>query len=525
MANRSATRRQFLSAALIGLTAKGERRIAGGFVNDAFPTGHRIRDHATFLKPARVEKFPIVIVGGGIAGLSAAWRLAKRGFRDFVLLEMEAQPGGNSRWGENEITAYPWAAHYVPVPDAHESLVRELFEELGVLKDGKWDERRLCFSPQERLFLHGRWQEGIEPEIASTARDREDYLRFHDLMAEHRASGAFTIPMERGDTSSKGGARASSLDQLSMQEWMAQNRFTSPYLDWYVNYACRDDFGALARDTSAWAGVHYFASRDPDEKGPLTWPEGNGWIVRQLVQRLNPWLRTSSPVYSIVRDANKWRVRTEAAEYLAERVIFAAPTFLAPYVIEGAAPAEGFTYSPWVTANLVIDRPPEDTAWDNVIYESPALGYVVATHMTLRSVVEQSVWTFYWALAHRPPAEMRAMMLEKDWSWWREAILNDLARAHPDIRERLSRIDVMRIGHAMARPVPGFLRSEARRRFAGPGTVKGRGAGGAKHGGAGRNDGAILYANSDLSGFSIFEEAQYRGVTAADRALKDLGRA
>ena len=68
-----------------------------------------------------------------MAGLSAAWRLDKRGFRDFVLLEMEPQTGGNSRWGQNDITAFPWAAHYVPVPDGR-ALVRELFEELGVLK-------------------------------------------------------------------------------------------------------------------------------------------------------------------------------------------------------------------------------------------------------------------------------------------------------------------------------------------------------------------------------------------------------
>ena len=57
-----------------------------------------------------------MIVGGGMAGLSAAWRLDKRGFHDFVLLEMERQAGGNSRWGENEISKFPWAAHYVPVP-------------------------------------------------------------------------------------------------------------------------------------------------------------------------------------------------------------------------------------------------------------------------------------------------------------------------------------------------------------------------------------------------------------------------
>ena len=28
------------------------------------------------------------------------------------------------------------------------------------------------------------------------------------------------------------------------------------------NYACRDDYGAGYRDVSAWAGIHYFASRD-----------------------------------------------------------------------------------------------------------------------------------------------------------------------------------------------------------------------------------------------------------------------
>jgi hypothetical protein len=493
------SRRGFLSAALIGLTAKAAPKIEGGFVNDAFPIGHRLSDRAPFSKAARTEKYPIVIVGGGMAGLCAAWRLNKRGFRDFVLLEMDAQAGGNSRWGENEITAYPWAAHYVPVPDTKAALVRELFEELGVFRDGKWDERTLCFAPQERLYLHGRWQEGIEPEIASTARDREDYVRFHDKMIEFRASGEFTIPMERG-------ARPSALDQLSMQDWMTQNRFTSPYLNWYVNYACRDDYGALALDTSAWAGVHYFASRDPEEKGPLTWPEGNGWIVRQLQARLKPWLRTSAPVYMIAREGNRLRVRTEQLDYLAERVIFAAPTFLASYIVEGAPPAHGFVYSPWITANLIVEKPPEETAWDNVIFDSPALGYVDATHMSLRSVIERSVWTFYWALANQPPAAMRAMLLEKSWTYWREEILRDLSRAHPGIRDRISRIDVMRLGHAMARPVPGFLGSEARRQFA-------------------ASTGPVFYANSDLSGFSIFEEAQYRGVAAADRALKDVGRA
>jgi glycine/D-amino acid oxidase-like deaminating enzyme len=170
------SRRKFLqagSAALVGLSIKGDRPIAGGFVNDSFQLGHQLRDRAAFPSARNVEKHAVVIIGGGIAGLSAAWRLHKRGFQDFVLLEMNQQPGGNSRWGENEITAFPWGAHYVPVPGPKTTYVRELFEELGVLKDGVWDERALCFAPQERLFLYGRWQEGIEPAIGLRENERD----------------------------------------------------------------------------------------------------------------------------------------------------------------------------------------------------------------------------------------------------------------------------------------------------------------------------------------------------------------
>lgn len=495
-------RRGFLSAALVGLTAKAERPITGSFVNDSFPVGHRIRDHRRFRPPARVEKIPLVIVGGGMAGLCAAWRLNKRGFRDFVLVEMEPQAGGNARWGENDVSRYPWAAHYVPVPNKEAVLVRELFEEFGVLKDGKWDELALCFDLKERLFLHGRWQDGIEPEIAATRQDREQYKRFYSRIQEFRASGQFTIPMELG-------ARPSPLDDLSMEEWLARERFDSPYLRWYVNYACRDDYGALARNTSAWAGIHYFAGRAPEEKGPLTWPEGNGWITQRLLERVGGYIRTGAPVYRIAREKRLLRVFTEQIEYQPEAVIFAAPTFLAHYVLEDTPPAEGFVYSPWLTANLTLDRWPREPgiepAWDNVIYDSPALGYVIATHMTLRSVVDRTVWTFYWSLAEHEPSEGRRLLLDKDWAYWREAILNDLSRAHPDIRQCISRIDVMRIGHAMARPVPGFLNSPERRRWI-------------------AEDGNVFFANSDLGGFSIFEEAQYHGVQAAERAMKRLGR-
>ena len=189
-------------------------------------------------------------------------------------------------------------------------------------------------------------------------------------------------------------------------------------------------------------------------------------------------------------------------------MIFAAPTFLAPYLVEGRAPLHDFEYSPWLTANLTLDRLPAnygtDATWDNVVMDSPTLGYVDAMHQTLRSRVERTVWTFYWALAEGPPALNRQALLDRDWSHWKEAILRDLERVHPDIRQCVSRIDIMRFGHGMARPRPGAIFSAERRKLA---SLNSR----------------LLFANSDLSGFSIFEEAQYRGVRAAEKVLDILG--
>jgi glycine/D-amino acid oxidase-like deaminating enzyme len=493
---------QSSSAALVGLSLKSDRPVAGAFVNDSFAQGHLLRDRANFPPAKQKLKIPVVIVGGGIAGLSAAWRLNKKGFKDFVLLEMNAQPGGNSRWGENEITAYPWAAHYVPVPGPKAIYVRELFEELGVLKEGKWEERYLCFAPQERLFMYGRWQDGIEPAIALTQKDREQFQRLEDKIQGFRATGKFTVPMEVGFSES-----TASLDHISFAAWLREQRLDSKILNWYMNYCCRDDYGATTDQTSAWAGIQYFASREPEERGPLTWPEGNGWIVRRLLERVGRFVHTGQMVHRIVANRSGATVFAGDTEFQAEFVIFAAPTFLAPYLIDGMARLQNFEYSPWLTANLTLNRiPPSyggDATWDNVFMDSPTLGYVDATHQSLATHHERTVWTFYWALAEGPPSQNRQLLLNREWTYWKEAILHDLERVHPEIRKCVSRIDIMRMGHAMARPTPGAIFSAGRRRLQKPA-------------------GPVMFANSDLSGFSIFEEAQYRGVAAADTVLHKM---
>ena len=392
----------------------------------------------------------------------------------------------------------------MPVPNTDSVLVRELFTELGLFVDGAWDERWLCHSPQERLFLHGRWQEGIEPDIGLTAEDHRQFRAFEERIKEFRATRQFRIPMAPAAPAD------SPLDKLSFRQWLENNGFKSSYLHWLADYSTRDDYGASSAETSAWAGIHYFAGRDHEEKGPFTWPEGNGWILHRLLQKLSKFVRTGQAAVRIGRAGASWEVQTADSLYTCGVVIYAAPAFVLPYLDSTVPPVKTMAWSPWVVANLTLERMPIEKglepAWDNVIYNSPSLGYVVSTHQNVQIRTEKTVFTHYWALSGASPAQARRDLLGTDWGVWKERILADLERAHRDIRTCVSRIDIFRNGHAMIRPSPGFLSNPERKSW-----EKGRDR--------------FYFASADVSGFSIFEEAQYRGVEAARRALGVIGRA
>ena len=530
--------------------------ITGSIVGASHRVGHRLRD-GVLPEPRQTREVPVVIAGAGIAGLSAGWKLAGSGFRDFAVLELEPEPGGNARWGANAVSAFPWGAHYLPTPTAESAAVRELVEEMGLIEgyasDGEpiYDPRHLCHAPQERVFIDGAWRDGLSARDVVLADGGngvrglddqtalggfESQLRRYRDYRDSRGRRAFALPVAAGTSD----AEILVLDRISMREYFDRAGWASPRLRWYVDHCCRDDYGCTLDTTSAWAGWHYFCSR-PATVEYLTWPEGNGRIVRHLSDRIGGRVRTGMLVHRVRPvgsgptaapalpgagagagmaggvaagagtggsvDIDVLDTRDETAvRFRARRCIYALPRFTAPRVIDGYAPAgmEAFTYSPWMVANLTVDRLPEGAAWDNVLHDSPSLGYVVATHQNLRMTTGRSVLTYYLPLAAANPATARAWMLERDWGDWVSLILADLGQAHPGIESTVTHADVMLLGHAMIRPVPGFVWGEARRRASAP-------------------HGPIRFAHSDMSGISLFEEAQYHGIRAAEEVMRELG--
>ncbi len=90
-----------------------------------------------------------------------------------------------------------------------------------------------------------------------------------------------------------------------MREFLSSKGLDSVPLHWYVNYACRDDYGTEYSEVSAWAGIHYFASRgnegetEIENSTVLTWPEGNGWIIKRLRSQLERQIRPNSLVFHL----------------------------------------------------------------------------------------------------------------------------------------------------------------------------------------------------------------------------------
>ncbi len=78
--------------------------IGGSIVGGAHARGHRLRDR-TSSAPDSWERASVVIVGAGIAGLSAAWALDRAGANDFRVLELEDAAGGTARAGDGPVTS------------------------------------------------------------------------------------------------------------------------------------------------------------------------------------------------------------------------------------------------------------------------------------------------------------------------------------------------------------------------------------------------------------------------------------
>ena len=501
-------------------------------------TGHLLRgEGAAHLPPPTAERrTEVLIVGGGVSGLAARRALHRAGHADTLLLELEPATGGNAAGGHNVVSAFPWGAHYLPIPDPRDTALLALLRETGTLTGFEaatgapiYNEFHLCHAPEERLLINGHWQAGLVPETGVPPAEREEMARFFAFIDTQRSARGsdgrdlFAVPLDA--SSADEAARA--LDRESFAAWLDRAGYRSAYLRTYLDYCCRDDYGAPTAAVSAWAGLHYFAARkgraaNAEASDVLTWPDGNAFLARHLraaapgpiltetlVFRLEP-----TPDGGVAAWAYDVGTRT-TTRVLARRAVLATPLFvsarlLAPHFAAAAAQlaAHPRYHAPWLVANLTVTDLPDAAgapcSWDNVRHGSASLGYVVATHQALTTAPTPLVLTLYWPLTDAPPADARRAAFGRAPDAWLAQVLAELELYHPGITPLVTAADLWLWGHGMAAPTPGTLWHSGRAALAAPFEER------------------VWLAHTDLSGLSVFEEAFHQGERVARAVAASL---
>jgi hypothetical protein len=470
--------------------------------------GHRFARDAggqALPTPSAERRVDTVILGGGVAGLTAGWRLAQAGFKDFLLLQGFEQYGNASR-GQWQDVSYPRGAHYLPFPTPESIHVQEILRAFGILQGqnlgdvNSYDERCVVHAPDERLWLGGQqyWHDTVMPPVKKGSQDSIQQQRFLALInslkgkrgSDDKVLFAIPIALSSQDVEWR------KLDMMTFDQWLNREGYTSEGLRWFLDYSCRDDYGFGSDKVSAWAGIHYFASRVHDSEKDhqtslLTWGAG-----------LNPLAEKLSKA-SLAQQLSQAAMRmVETRDGVQVKHVF-------PQVKDYGFDVEHdiLPHVPWLVSNIWLNGFPKEVgdvplSWQNIIYGSKSLGYVTATQQWIRVArPPHSVFTAYHSFADQAPALARTWMQNASVHELLDIGIQDVIKVYgTDLWPCVAGVEVMMRGHAMSAPVKGYLSQK--------GLLALRDA-----------DQKVMFAHSDLSGYSIFEEASWWGWQAAGRII------
>lgn len=500
------------------------------------PLAHLLRDKKLSLHCTREHTCETLILGSGSAALAAAWYLTRNGYRNFCLADGFERNGNNAAFVSGSLNA-PSGAHYLAQPSAESQHVRQLLSDLDILQDYDkqgnpvYSETDLVFAPDERVWFNRAWHAGQLPQYDA---DTRRFFQLISRLLHMRGSDGrkiFAIPIVQSsrDTTWR------QWDTITFAQWLRQNHYRSPVLWWYLDYCCRDDYGQGVDVVSAFAGLHYFAARGNENAAVLTWEDGLNHISQAMRQYAKIHDATSFP------DAHDWVFRQPVSfpavalsiaenaddvtvilrhthtgdmrQIRAKNVICAMPLMVAKHIVKqpehyGFSDLRLPEYAPWLVSNFVLHTFPNEQqhselAWDNIVYGSSGLGYVVATHQQIRvAKPERTIFTAYTTLHHDTPQKVRQWLLDAQIDDLLPLAAQDLLTVYGKrLWRHVSHVDIVVRAHAMSSPSVGYLDAPLLQKLR-------------------SHRSRIVFAHSDLSGYSVFEEAMYWGVQAAQHILE-----
>jgi protoporphyrinogen oxidase len=443
---------------------------------------HQVRDGKIFSRPPVSAKHDVVVVGGGVSGLAAAYRLRDL---DFLLLEKEPHWGGNAYLMEYNGTPYATGSAFLAKSEGAYGFAREIgLEPLpindsdGTILKGKW--------------IPDTWRSGLD-KLPYPAAVREGFKKFRkDLLS---------IDIEK---------RGKELSRLPFSDLF--KGYPDEIKQWWDNYG-PSNWGATSDETAAALAIDDFHEM-AGENGTdyYTWPGGLGALTRKLSETLqqksSSQMRLSATIVAVVPEKDEVHVTymdgADLKTVAARAVIMATPKFITRRLVDGLPSKQSeamhqIHYIPYAVVNLIFDKPVFNKGYDtwcpgNRFSDVVVADWVVRNQPGYKQ--KHNILTCYTPLRR----EERALLLTEPSAQQIAAeVLHDFQKLLPGSNVDPVEVHLYRRGHPLYMSTPGLF-TEVQPLARQPMD-------------------RIFFANTDSEGP---ESTTNGGIQAAERAVKEV---
>ncbi len=450
------------------------------WTGDSFPPMHRIRDGHNFPIPKPSQKVDVVIIGGGLSGLTAAYQLRDE---DLLILERENTLGGNAKQGQFQGIPYSIGAAYMadigPPFGA-------LYSELGL-------EPKPVKTPVDTGSFGGQWMALSESPLATSFQKLQRHL------AKLSESEDFPkLPIQTATES------ALKLDQTSFYEYLKAD-YPQDLLD-YIDAYCYSSLGGSIHQVSAYAGINFYSEIAQDI---YAFPGGNSVVAKRLTQRINlagsGRFKTGVSVYRIQQVGNEVHTTffyNDAPDHYetiaSQAAIVSVPYYFAARILPDLPDLDrqlmlSCQYGAYLVANCCFDRLVFHGGYDNWTPHNPAFtDFIDATYVDTHRPQPGSVITIY--APFRNAKAGRSALLQGQPKVFAHQILKGLREVISFPQSSLKEIRLTRYGHQMLTSNVGLITPLR---------------------GLRKSHGQIVLAHSDGQGMAAIESAVWEGLEAA----------